>query len=80
MLAMAEWCVQRAGHHHCGQQRDQQLDLNGDAEDRPGNLATWNSNPSWPQANVMIMKPASSNSNLAAGQSTTFGFRAPAMA
>jgi hypothetical protein len=36
--------------------------------------ATWNSNPSWPQANVMIMKPASSNSNLAAGQSTTFGF------
>jgi endo-1,4-beta-xylanase len=36
--------------------------------------ATWNGNPTWPQANVMIMKPASWNSNLAAGQSTNFGF------
>jgi endo-1,4-beta-xylanase len=36
--------------------------------------ATWNGNPTWPQANVMIMKSASFNSNLAAGQSTTFGF------
>jgi endo-1,4-beta-xylanase len=36
--------------------------------------ATWNGNPTWPQANVMVMKPASNNSNLAAGQSTTFGF------
>jgi endo-1,4-beta-xylanase len=36
--------------------------------------ATWNGNPTWPQANVMVMKPTSSNSNLAAGQSTTFGF------
>ena len=36
--------------------------------------ATWNGNPTWPQANVMVMKPASSNSNLAAGQSTSFGF------
>jgi endo-1,4-beta-xylanase len=36
--------------------------------------ATWNGTPSWPQANVLVMKPASYNSNLAAGQSTTFGF------
>lgn len=36
--------------------------------------ATWNGDPTWLQANVMVMKPASYNSNLAAGQSTTFGF------
>ena len=35
--------------------------------------ATWNGSPTWPQANVMVMKPPST-SGLAAGQSTTFGF------
>jgi endo-1,4-beta-xylanase len=35
--------------------------------------ATWNGSPTWPQANLMIMRP-NGNGNLGPGASTNFGF------
>ncbi|GIG22979.1 hypothetical protein Cch01nite_37030 [Cellulomonas chitinilytica] len=36
-------------------------------------IATWNGSPTWPSANVMVMRPSNGGS-LSAGQTTSFGF------